>query len=55
VKSWYVPAGELTEPGTYRIEYRASWSQQISDGYELFGPGTNNLIEEGSCTFTVGD
>jgi hypothetical protein len=55
VKSWYVPAGTLDEPGTYRINYRATWSQQISDGFELFGPGTRNPVEEGSCTFTVRD
>lgn len=51
-KFWYLPAGTL-EAGTYRITYRATWSEQISDGYELFGPGTNNFVEEGSCTFTV--
>ena len=51
-KFWYIPGGTL-EAGTYRITYRASWSEQISDGYDLFGPGTNNFVEEGSCTFTV--
>ncbi|MFW5691354.1 MAG: SH3 domain-containing protein [Chloroflexota bacterium] len=52
-KSWFVPAGVLEEPGTYRISYRATWRQQINDGFDLFGPGTRNPVEEGSCTFTV--
>lgn len=53
VKSWAVPAGTLDEPGTYRVTYRATWRQTIEDGYERFGPGTPNPVEEGSCTFTV--
>lgn len=52
VKYWYVSAGPL-EAGSYRITYRATWSEQISDGLSNFGPGTNNLVEEGSCDFVV--
>lgn len=51
-KYWFVPFGPL-ESGEYRITYRATWSRQISDGYEPFGPNTANPVEEGSCTFTV--
>jgi hypothetical protein len=51
-KYWYVPFGPL-DAGTYNITYRATWSEQITDGYENFGPGTRNPVEEGSCTFTV--
>lgn len=51
-KYWYVPVGELEE-GDYQVTYRATWSQQISDGWTLYGPGTRNPAEEGSCTFTV--
>jgi hypothetical protein len=49
---WYAPAGPLT-PGEYEITYRVTWSRQIFDGYEFYGPGTNFAVEEGSCTFTV--
>ncbi len=49
---WYVPAGPLSA-GEHRITYRVTWSRQITDGYQNFGPGTNTLVEEGSCTFTV--
>lgn len=52
VKYWFVPFGPL-EAGEYTITYRATWSQQITDGWEFFGPGSSNPIEEGSCTFTV--
>ena len=49
---WYVPAGPLAS-GQHEITYRVSWSEEISDGYTTFGPGTSNPVETGSCTFTV--
>jgi hypothetical protein len=51
-KSWFVPAGTLTA-GTYRVTYRATWANAISDGRANYGPGTLNLTEEGACTFVV--
>ncbi len=52
VKYWFVPFGPLAA-GQYNITYRATWSTAITDGFEQFGPGTRNPVEEGSCTFTV--
>lgn len=52
-KYWFVPFGPLAA-GEYTITYRATWREQIFDGYEFFGPGSINPVEEGSCTFTVG-
>ena len=52
VKYWFVPFGPL-EAGEYTITYRATWSEQIFDGWGYFGPGTGNPIDEGSCTFVV--
>jgi hypothetical protein len=52
VKYWYVPVGEL-ESGEYHISYRATWSEQVTDGNAYFGPGTANLIDEGTCDFVV--
>ena len=49
---WYVPAGPLTS-GQHEISYRVSWREQISDGYDAFGPGSNNVVQTGSCAFTV--
>ncbi|MEZ4667169.1 MAG: SH3 domain-containing protein [Anaerolineae bacterium] len=49
---WYVPFGPLAS-GQHTISYDVSWKAQITDGYDLFGPGTNRPSESGSCTFTV--
>jgi hypothetical protein len=52
VKYWYVRYGPL-QAGQYVIRYRATWSTVVFDGFQNFGPGTANPIEEGSCTITV--
>ncbi len=49
---WYVPAGPLTA-GPHEITYRVFWDSQITDGYDVFGPGTANAQQTGNCTFTV--
>jgi hypothetical protein len=49
---WYVPYGPLAA-GEHKITYSVTWSQQITDGYDFFGPGTNRASESGTCTFTV--
>lgn len=49
---WYVPVGELTA-GTHEIEYRVTWSEQITDGEANYGPDTEIEEQTGSCTFTV--
>lgn len=52
VVDFFYPTGELAA-GTYVVEYRVSWSEQIYDGYNFFGPGTTTLSESGTCTFVV--
>ena len=52
VAYWFAPAGPLS-PGEYEITYRVTWSEQIFDGYNFYGPGSTFAVEEGSCTFTV--
>ncbi len=52
VTYWYVPYGPLTA-GTYEITYIVTWETTVTDGYELFGPGTNVPFEQESCSFTV--
>lgn len=49
---WYYPVG-LLGAGEHTIEYLLTWDEAISDGYERFGPGTANEVNEGTCTFTV--
>lgn len=53
IKSWYVPAGILQEAGEYVIEFSATWSRAITDGYDRFGVGTANPTITGTCTFNV--
>lgn len=47
-----VPIGRLT-PGTYGVEFRLSWKDVITDGYDDFGPGTDNTEQYSNCTFTI--
>lgn len=49
---WFVPVGPL-DAGTYEITYFVTWDEQIFDGYNFYGPGTQYFTEEGSCTLTV--
>ncbi|PJF26808.1 MAG: hypothetical protein CUN52_15340, partial [Phototrophicales bacterium] len=49
---YYVVAGNL-RPGQYQIDYKVYWNQAISDGYDDFGPGTDNPELTGNCSFTI--
>jgi hypothetical protein len=40
-------------PGHYEIAYRLTWANPISDGFEQFGPGTENPVEANRCNFDV--
>lgn len=48
-----VNLGDRFMPGSYRINYEASWTEPTFDGWENFGPGTENERLRGSCTFKV--
>lgn len=50
---WFVPITEPLPAGTHTITYRVTWRNSIFDGYEAFGPGTENEIDTGSCTFEI--
>ncbi|MCU0480477.1 MAG: hypothetical protein MUE54_04610 [Anaerolineae bacterium] len=49
---YYVTVGNL-QPGQYQIDYKVYWNQAISDGYDDFGPGTDNVQLTGNCSFTI--
>lgn len=49
---WFVPHGPLPA-GQYTITYNLTWRNQITDGYDFFGPGAHTPSESGTCTFTV--
>ena len=48
-----VNLGDRFRDGKYHIGLRLYWDQAISDGYEDFGPGTDNGIIENRCHFTI--
>lgn len=53
--SWvffYVELGNLA-PGHYEVEYRLTWDQPVNDGYDDYGPGTDNPIQANNCKFEV--
>ncbi|MCA9894023.1 MAG: hypothetical protein KC615_13635 [Anaerolineae bacterium] len=45
--------GDRWAPGEYSVGYRVEWANNISDGYEEFGPTTATNFLEGSCQFQV--
>lgn len=49
---YIVRLGNL-RPGGYGVQYKLTWNQQISDGYDNFGPGTSRFEQTGSCGFRV--
>ncbi|MDX1990843.1 MAG: hypothetical protein SF029_00540 [bacterium] len=49
---YYSRLGNL-RPGRYFFNFKARWSRAISDGYDEFGPGTDNPLVEGGCGFEI--
>jgi hypothetical protein len=40
-------------PGAHLVEAIVSWKQKIFDGWDYYGPGTNNETIEGHCVIIV--
>jgi hypothetical protein len=49
---WFIPL-DMLDVGQYRINYKLTWTQRISDGEKTFGPGGDEEVNTGSCIFTV--
>lgn len=49
---YYSRLGNL-RPGRYFFNFKTRWSRAISDGYDEYGPGTDNPLIEGGCGFDV--
>jgi hypothetical protein len=47
-----VNVGNLA-PGWFEVEYRLTWDQPVNDGFQDFGPGTDNPIQANNCLFEV--
>lgn len=39
--------------GSYGVEFKLSWNQVISDGFDDYGPGTDNEGTANTCTFNI--
>lgn len=49
---YYARLGSLI-PGQYFIEYKVNWNEPITDGYDNFGPGTENVQLISGCGFRI--
>lgn len=49
-----VPLGYL-RPGRYDVDFLLTWDAVTNDGYDDYGPGTDNVEMRASCSFTVSD
>ncbi len=50
--TWTVDVGRLSA-GQHRVDYVATWSRAVSNGRAAYGPGTENPVHTGGCTFQV--
>ena len=48
-----VKLGDKWKPGRYEINFSLSWLNPISDGYDDYGPGTENERIDGGCRFEI--
>ncbi len=49
---WFIPL-DMLDVGQYRVNYKLTWTQRISDGDKTFGPGGDEEVNTGSCLFSV--
>ena len=56
-RNWWVfytvNLGDKWQPGTYGINFRLTWVNTITDGFDDYGPGTANELIDSGCVFTV--
>ncbi len=48
-----VSLGDMWRPGGYIIGFAVTWLNAITDGYEDFGPGTQNVRLQSGCHFAI--
>lgn len=50
---YYTPLGQALSTGTHLIELSLAWREAIEDGYDRYGPGTENPIYTGACLVAI--
>lgn len=50
---FYAPLDTALSPREHHIAYELTWLNAISDGYETFGPGTDNPDNTGECFLNI--
>jgi len=50
---YVVELGSNWPPGGYSVSYRVTWTEPTFDGFENFGPGTENPELTGSCSWEI--
>lgn len=48
-----VKLGDKWKPGRYDINFSLTWRAPITDGYDDYGPGTENARFDGGCSFEI--
>ncbi len=48
-----VNLGDKWQPGGYGINFALAWVNTITDGFDDYGPGTENELIDSGCYFTV--
>ena len=48
-----VNLGDKWEPGRYGINFAVAWVNPITDGYDEYGPGTDNELLDSGCLFVI--
>ena len=50
---YVVELGGSWPPGSYNVSYRVTWTEPTFDGFENFGPGTDNPELRGNCSWEI--
>ncbi|MCS6835987.1 MAG: hypothetical protein NZ750_08220 [Anaerolineae bacterium] len=50
---YVVELGGSWAPGSYSVSYRVTWTEPTFDGFENFGPGTENPELRGDCSWEI--
>ncbi len=56
-RNWWVfytvNLGDKWRPGQYGVTFKLEWANPISDGFDDFGPGTENDLFHSGCPFRI--